>query len=214
MRVGVAAHSVRAVEKLDIGRIAAMGGPLHIHVSEQPAENDACRGFYCAPRPSCWTIEGALGRADHRRARHPPQRARRRSCSARPAPTSASRPTTERDLADGIGPAPELRDAGAVLTLGSDQHAVIDLFEEARGLEMDERLVSLQRGRFQPAELVRAMTSSGHESLGWPDAGRLEVGARADLVAVRLDSVRTAGSAPEQVVMSADRRRRARCHCR
>ncbi len=90
-----------------------------------------------------------------------------------------------------------------MLTLGSDQHAVIDLFEEARGLELDERLVSLQRGRFQPAELVRAMTSSGHESLGWPDAGRLEVGARADFVAVRLDSVRTAGSAPEQVVMSA-----------
>ena len=47
------------------------------------------------------------------------------------------------------------------------------------------------------------MTVDGHRSLGWPDAGRLEVGARADLVAVRLDSVRTAGSAPAQIVMSA-----------
>ena len=35
-------------------------------------------------------------------------------------------PTTEADLADGIGPARELLDAGCRLSLGSDQHAVID----------------------------------------------------------------------------------------
>ena len=35
-----------------------------------------------------------------------------------------------------------------MLTLGSDQHAVIDLFEEARGLELNERLRSGERGRF------------------------------------------------------------------
>ena len=81
--------------------------------------------------------------------------------------------------------------------------AVIDTFEEARGLELDDRLVSLQRGRFRPDELVRAMTVDGHRSLGWDEAGRIAVGARADLVAVSLDSVRTAGSAPDQVVMSA-----------
>ncbi len=34
-------------------------------------------------------------------------------------------PTTERDLADGIAPARKLLDAGAALSLGSDQHAVI-----------------------------------------------------------------------------------------
>ena len=45
-------------------------------------------------------------------------------------------PTTERDLADGIGPARRLADAGVALSLGSDGHAVIDLFEEARGVEM------------------------------------------------------------------------------
>jgi cytosine/adenosine deaminase-related metal-dependent hydrolase len=110
-------------------------------------------------------------------------------------------PTTERDLADGIGPARALLEAGSGLSLGSDQHAVIDLLEEARGLESHERLSSLRRGRFRPAELLSALTD--HDSIGWPDAGRLEVGARADLVAVRLDSVRTAGIAPSQVVMVA-----------
>ena len=44
-----------------------------------------------------------------------------------------------------------------------------------------------------------------HRALGRPDAGALRVGARADLVAVDLDSVRTAGGGPtpETVVFAA-----------
>jgi len=112
-------------------------------------------------------------------------------------------PTTERDLADGIGPALELLGAGSPLCLGSDQHAVIDLIEEARALEMHERLVSHERGRKQPPELVTALTDNGHRALGWSDAGRIEVGMRADLVAVRLDTVRTVGSLPDQILLTA-----------
>ncbi len=63
-------------------------------------------------------------------------------------------PTTERDLADGIGPARRLHDAGVPLSFGSDQQAVIDPFEELRAVEMHERLESLQRGRFGGAELL------------------------------------------------------------
>jgi cytosine/adenosine deaminase-related metal-dependent hydrolase len=110
-------------------------------------------------------------------------------------------PTTERDLADGIGPARALADAGATLSLGSDQNAVVDLLEEARALESHERLASLRRGRFTPRELVAAMTA--HASLDWADAGRLEAGARADFVEVSRDSVRTAGALPEQIGLAA-----------
>ena len=60
----------------------------------------------------------------------------------------------ERDLADGIGPARRLRNAGSPLSLGSDSHAVVDAFEEIRGLEMHERLRSGERGRFGPVELI------------------------------------------------------------
>ena len=112
-------------------------------------------------------------------------------------------PTTERDLADGIGPARRLLDAGAPLVVGSDQHAIIDLLEEVRAVEMNERLASLERGRIEVGSLVEALTSAGQRSLGWDDAGRLEVGARADLVAVRTDTVRTAGSALDQLVLVA-----------
>ena len=42
-------------------------------------------------------------------------------------------PTTERDLADGIGPARGAVGAGAPLSLGSDQHAVIDCSRSCAG---------------------------------------------------------------------------------
>jgi cytosine/adenosine deaminase-related metal-dependent hydrolase len=80
---------------------------------------------------------------------------------------------------------------------------MVDLLEEARALEMDERLASRQRGRFTTQELVAALTTDGHRSLGWPDAGRIEHGARADLTTVRLDSVRTAGADPAHATLAA-----------
>jgi formiminoglutamate deiminase len=202
MRLGAAIHSVRAVPREQLGVVAraATGRPLHVHVSEQPAENEACQGFYGMTPTALLDVEGVLGSwttAVH--ATHMTDKDIATLGSTRS--TVCFCPTTERDLADGIGPARALRDAGSPLSLGSDQHAVIDLFEETRALEMHERLDSLQRGRFRPGELLSAATR--HESLGWDDAGRLEVGARADLVAVRLNSPRTAGSAPKQILMSA-----------
>jgi formiminoglutamate deiminase len=203
-RIGAAIHSVRAVPRGEFGVIAAVaaGAPLHVHVSEQPAENEQCRAAYGVTPTRLLRDSGVLGpttTAVH--ATH--------LTDADIADLGATRtsigicPTTERDLADGIGPARRLRDAGCPIVLGSDQHAVIDLLEEARALEMDERLAALERGRFTTAELVEALTAAGHRSLGWEDAGRIEEGARADLVAVRLDTVRTAGVAPEQIVFAA-----------
>jgi len=87
-----------------------------------------------------------------------------------------------------------LRDAGSPLTLGSDSHAVVDLFEEMRAVELDQRLASQERGHWSASELLKAATVDGHRSIGFDDAGVIAVGVRADLVALRLDSVRTAGT--------------------
>ena len=103
-------------------------------------------------------------------------------------------PTTERDLADGIGR------AGPNLSLGSDSHAVIDLFEEARAVELDLRLATEKRGHFSAAALLRGATN--HASLGWPDAGRIEPGALADLVTVGLDSPRLETAEPDTMLES------------
>jgi cytosine/adenosine deaminase-related metal-dependent hydrolase len=105
-------------------------------------------------------------------------------------------PTTERDLADGIGPTAELRAAGIAMTIGTDSHAVIDPFEEARAIELDERMASLRRGTHQPGELLTAATQSGYRSLGWGDGGRIAPGCLADLTTVALSSPRLAGTDP------------------
>jgi formiminoglutamate deiminase len=202
MRIGAAIHSVRAVPRDQVATVVGAAGdrPLHVHLSEQPAENEACLARYGCTPTQLLAAEGALGTtttAVH--ATHLSPTDAELLGSARV--TACICPTTERDLADGIGPTSRLRAEGAPLSLGTDQNAVIDMFEEARGLEMDERLASLRRGNFAPEQLLDAMTA--HGSLGWPDAGRLQAGARADLVAVRLDTVRTAGIDPAQIVLAA-----------
>jgi len=50
---------------------------------------------------------------------------------------------------------------------------------------------------------VEALTVAGQRALGWEDAGTIEVGHRADLVAIALDTPATAGVDPAQVVMAA-----------
>lgn len=197
VRVGAAAHSVRAVEPASISRIAEFtarhGMPLHTHLSEQPAENEQCRAAHGATPTQVFADAGALGPAFTAvHATHLTDTDIGLLGAARC--TCCFCPTTERDLADGIGPARQLLDAGASLSLGSDSHAVIDVFEEARAVELDERLATNERGRHGVASLLRAATIDGHASLGWLDAGEIAVGRRADLVAVRLDSVRTAGA--------------------
>jgi formiminoglutamate deiminase len=204
VRIGAAVHSVRAVSPAAIDLIAdwaeGRGAPLHAHVSEQPAENDACLAAH--GRTPVEVFESALGplfTAVH--ATHLTASDRTRLGAT--ASTCCLCPTTERDLADGVARAADLRAEGARLALGSDSHAMIDMFEEARAVELNERLVSGERGRHTPAELAAMATEAGHAALGWPDSGRITIGATADLTTVGLDSVRLSGTAPEHVLAAA-----------
>ncbi|MEW2356931.1 formimidoylglutamate deiminase [Spirillospora sp. NPDC029432] len=199
-RVGAAIHSVRAVPREQISAVAGWardrGAPLHVHLSEQPAENAACQEAYGMSPTRLLAECGALGARTV--AVHATHLSEEDIGLLGTTMTGVCMcPTTERDLADGIGPARDLSRAGAPICLGTDQHAVIDLFEEARAVELNERLRTRERGHWTAGELLAAATSNGHYGLGWPEAGRLEPGAYADLVTVALDSVRTAGAGPE-----------------
>jgi formiminoglutamate deiminase len=204
-RIGAAIHSVRAVDPVSaeiVGAWAAeRGAPLHGHVSEQPAENEQCLAAYGTTPVGLLDRHGLLGEdftAIH--ATHLTD-TDIEALGASGA-TVCLCPTTERDLADGIGPALELRDAGSRLALGSDSHAVIDMFEESRAVEHHERLASLVRGNHDAPSLLHAATTNGHACLGWPEAGRIEAGALADLCTVRLDSVRLTGARREHLLES------------
>ncbi|MCF6476499.1 formimidoylglutamate deiminase [Nonomuraea sp. MG754425] len=195
-RIGAAIHSVRAVPAGQIAPVARWAAerdaPLHAHLSEQPAENEACLAAHGCTPTRLLAERGALGpRTSAVHATH--LTGDDIALLGGSATTICMCPTTERDLADGIGPAAGLAHAGSPISLGSDSHAVVDLFEEARAVELDERLRTLRRGHWSAAALLRAATRDGHASLGWPEAGRIEAGALADLTTVALDSVRTAG---------------------
>ena len=200
-RIGAALHSVRAVPAEAIATFAerTAGVPLHLHLSEQRAENEACLAYHDRTPTQLLADAGVLGpgtTAVHATHVTDSDRALLGDSATR----VCLCPTTERDLGDGIGPARALADAGSPLCLGSDSHAVVDLFEEARAVELHERLRAEQRGHFSAEDLLTAATAGGHAALGWPDAGRIAPGARADLVTVRLDTVRTAGADPAQAL--------------
>ena len=109
----------------------------------------------------------------HRRARHPPDRTRTSPTwtARRPACASARRPNVT--SATGSDPRPRCWPGAGLFSLGSDSHAVIDLFEEARAVELDERLARRERGIIAAERCCDAATADGQHALGWTDAGEL-----------------------------------------
>jgi formiminoglutamate deiminase len=202
VRVAAGIHSVRAVDPAGMALVAAWArdrdAPLHLHLSEQRAENQACLAATGRTPAALADAAGVLGpRTTAVHATHLTG-----DDIARLGATATAAclcPTTERDLADGIGPASRLADAGSPLCLGSDSHAVVDLFEEARAVELDERLATERRGHHRGEDLLAAATAAGMDALGW-DAGRLEPGRLADLATITLDSPRLAGAHPADLV--------------
>ncbi|MCW2843250.1 MAG: formimidoylglutamate deiminase [Nocardioides sp.] len=197
--IGAAIHSVRAVPREQVGAVVAAnrGGPLHVHLSEQVAENEACLAAYGLTPTQLLAQLGALGATTSLvHATHLTDEDVRLIGAS--GSTACFCPTTERDLGDGVGPSRALHDAGSPLTLGSDSHAVIDLFEEMRAVELDERLATQQRGHWSAAELLEAATAAGHASLGFARSGRIAVGERADLVTLDTATPRTAGTGADE----------------
>jgi formiminoglutamate deiminase len=204
-RIGAAIHSVRAVDPASAAEVATFAAerswPLHAHVSEQPAENEDCASSYGKTPTGVLAEAGALSsgftavHATHLADGDVDLLGGRR-CGV------CLCPTTERDLADGVGPARRLAEAGARLSLGTDSQASIDVFEEARAAELDERLESGVRGGHSAAELLRAATAEGCAAIGWPEAGGIAPQGLADLVTVGLGGVRLAGTSADHVLES------------
>ncbi|MFC8987638.1 formimidoylglutamate deiminase [Streptomyces sp. NPDC056956] len=198
-RIGAAVHSVRAVPAAQLPTVAGWAeerrAPLHVHLSEQTAENDACRTAHGRTPARLLADHGVLG--PRTTGVHNTHLTGEDIALIGGSGTGTCMcPTTERDLADGIGPAAALQSKGSPLSLGSDSHAVVDLLEEARAMELNERLRTRTRGHWTANALLRAATADGHAALGWDRAGTIATGAPADLTTLALDTVRTAGPPP------------------
>jgi formimidoylglutamate deiminase len=180
VRVGVAAHSVRAVPAAwlrEIGTYAREHGLVaHVHAHEQRRELEECEAEHgCTPLelldgcgflgPRTSVIHGIHVTA------HDVELLRASGA------TVVSCPTTEGNLGDGFLPALRYRDAGVPLAIGSDSQVRVDPFEEVRELETGARREGQTRHALLAAhgDLWATLVQTGRASLGLEDAGTVTV---------------------------------------
>ena len=187
VEVGVAAHSVRAVPRTWLERLAEYARrsdlPFHIHADEQPREIEECREEYGIRPIELLAETGSLGsRAMVVHATHADER--ELGLLAEHSSRVCACPTTEGNLGDGFLPAQSILRLGIGLQVGSDSHARIDPFEELREIETNARRLSGRRN---------VLVAPGEDSpvpwllrVGW---GRdaLELGVPADFVEIDLE---------------------------
>jgi len=206
--VGMAPHSVRAVPRVWLERLAAVRAPIfHMHVSEQPAEVDACLDEYGRRPVELLDEVGLLGpRFTAVHGIHLSEREVELLGESRSAVCAC--PSTERNLGDGVVPADELMAAGVSISLGSDSQARIDLINEATLLEGHLRLIRQKRAVLDFAagdpnslagRLFSCITANGARSLGL-QSGELRAGAPADFFTVDLSHRSLVGTTEENLL--------------
>ncbi len=150
VRVGVAAHSLRAVDRASLSELLAgvdaIDGtaPVHIHIAEQTKEVADCI-VSNGRRPVQWVLENVPvdGRWCLVHATH--QSADEIGALARSGAVVGLCPTTEANLGDGLFPILEYRSAAGAYGIGGDSHVSRDPVEELRLLEYGQRLVLRRR---------------------------------------------------------------------
>ncbi len=203
VEVGVAPHSIRAVTLDYLREVSRYAQErelrVHMHVSEQPGENEACIQEY-GISPVTWLQKiGLLGpRFTAVHAIHISEA--EAGFLAESGSSICACPTSERNLADGAVRADWLLARGATLCLGSDSQVQIDLLEDARLLEYHLRMQQLERVVLDPPGreglsqmLYETASKSGAASLGH-NGGELAVGKPADFVSIDLDDPSIAGA--------------------
>ena len=195
VRIGAAAHSLRAVTPEQLGdALRTLEGldaraPVHIHVAEQLREVEDCVRW-CGQRPVEWLLDHA--RLDRRWCLVHATHLTETECAALAASeaTVGLCPTTEANLGDGIFPATEFLAAGGRFGIGSDSHISVSPVEELRWLEYGQRLVHRRRALLATEDtpsvgrrLYEHAARNGARALALP-AGALAPGRRADLVSI------------------------------
>ncbi|MGA7524425.1 MAG: formimidoylglutamate deiminase [Acidobacteriaceae bacterium] len=209
VRIGVAPHSIRAVPLDDLHEIAAWARdhrlPLHMHMAEQVAENEACLREYGATPVALLANAGLLG-PDWTAIHAIHITADEIAMLAEAGATLGSCPTTERNLGDGILAADAVLRSGVRIAFGSDSQAQIDPLEDARELDYHLRLVRQQRVMLDQigeqgiaSRLFDCATRNGAHCLAVP-AGRFEPGTFADFFTIDLRDVSIAGHSAEDLL--------------
>jgi formimidoylglutamate deiminase len=202
--MAVAPHSIRAVAREWLKPIhewaAAHDVAMHMHVSEQTLEVEACTAAY-GRRPVELLYDAGVLDARFTAVHATHIAMNEIALLARARATVCACPTTERDLGDGFLQAASLHGAGARIAIGTDSQTLIDPLEEIRLIEYHERLrrnerVVLSETREDRALLAPVLfncgTVNGARALRL-EAGEIAEGRFADFAAVDLGHYQLAG---------------------
>jgi formiminoglutamate deiminase len=186
--LGIAPHSLRATSPEDLERVLPLagGGPVHLHIAEQPQEVADIRAWFGA-RPVEWLLGHApVGPAwclIHATHMTPEESSRLAATGA----VAGLCPLTEANLGDGPFGGPDWFAARGRFGVGSDSNIRISVVEELRQLEYSQRLRDLSRNVLGEgsvgASLYVAAAKGGAQALGRA-AGSIAVGQAGDLVAI------------------------------
>lgn len=192
--IGMAPHSLRAVDPAGLAAILAQAasGPIHMHLAEQVAEVDEVFAHLGA-RPTEWLL--ANHGIDARWCLiHCTQMTEAETVAlARSGAVAGLCPITESSLGDGIFNGTTYLGAGGAVGFGSDSNIHIALFDEMKTLEYSQRLRDLSRAALATQErstgrVLFDAAAKGGAQAGGRDSGRIEVGALADLMALDDDN--------------------------
>lgn len=189
-QIGVAPHSLRAVSKDSLARIASLlpGGPVHIHLAEQVGEVEEVLQAY-GQRPTEWLYDHH--EVDERWSLiHATQLQPHETLMiANSGAVAGLCPITEANLGDGIFDGIRYFEAGGQFGIGSDSNIRISLSEELRALEYSQRLKHLGRAvlatetQSSGRVLLEGAAKGGARAVG-RNSGSIEIGKTADLFAL------------------------------
>lgn len=167
-------------------RAARLGIPIHTHVSESSGEIEGMLADHGATPGDHLDALGVFEAEVH--AAHCVYLTDREiELFARTGASISHNPVSNLKLGNGIARLPELLAAGVRLAIGTDSAASnnsLDLFEEIKLATLLPRGVRQDASVVRGAEVLEVATAGGSAALGFPDAGALEAGRLADVIAL------------------------------
>lgn len=170
--------------------IQKIGGHFHTHLSETKSEHQACiekhkmtpaarfekAGYFNLPSYAAhcvWVTEEDMDILKEKGV------------------TAVHNPSSNMKLGSGFAPVPRMLDKGINVALGTDGSASnnnVNMFEEMHMASVIHNGCSCDPTLMNPSQVLKMATINGALSQGRTDTGSLEVGKKADIIAINLDA--------------------------
>lgn len=170
--------------------IQQIGGRLHIHLAETKSEQEQCiqrrgktptqwfndLGFFnipCYAAHCVWVTDNDIAIMKEKGV------------------SPVHNPSSNLKLGSGFAPIPKMLERGLNVALGTDGSASnnnVNMFEEMHLASIIHNGLSGDPTLMPPSQVIKMATINGAELQGRPDTGSLEVGKKADIIALNLDA--------------------------